>query len=373
MAGIQRRPSRRDQYKLVGVTVLNDRVLYYGPYTTDLELEYVGLKCIGKKLHQAMFMQGETTAKVRQLKEQCHLLSQIRHPNIAMFLGLFFQQSPILVLEFLPYNLVSCIEHYGALPDEISYSILRDVALGLSYLHNYTPTIVHGELTSSNILLTADMTAKISYLGETRILRLTQAEIANVAQKTGMFAYMPPEFTATTGQAFLPHNDIYSYGIMMIHTLSGKLPNTEASPSSSESDEHERFSEFISKNHPLATLILQCTNSSSPQQRPSVDEIVSQVGEMASKFPTSFTHRLDMLKRPPTKDQGQDAEEKEIALLQENIQQIKKKLLLQNKLLTILSSDNELLRKRITSDSEVAGSIIQELQKLQTQEEISRC
>ena len=41
----------------------------------------------------------------------------------------------ILVMEFLPTNLTSCIEQYGILPKEISYSILHDVTLGSYYLH----------------------------------------------------------------------------------------------------------------------------------------------------------------------------------------------------------------------------------------------
>ena len=152
-----------DSYRLNGVTV-TDRELGHGSYATVLELEYMGLKCAGKKIHELLLRQGGASYTVRRFEEECHLLSQVRHPNVVQFLGVHFQQgvpAPILVMEFLHTNLTSCIERYGILPKEISYSILRDVALGLCYLHRQTPPIIHRDLSSNNVLLTPNMTAKI--------------------------------------------------------------------------------------------------------------------------------------------------------------------------------------------------------------------
>ena len=130
-----------DLHKLTGVKI-TDRVLGHGSYATVLELEYLGLKCAGKKVHDVLLRwpyhyyaaQEDASHAVRGFEEECRLLSQIRHPNIVQFLGVYFPeqgvQVPILVMELLPTNLTSCIERYGILPNEISYSILHDVALG---------------------------------------------------------------------------------------------------------------------------------------------------------------------------------------------------------------------------------------------------
>ena len=169
-----------DAYKLNGVTV-TDRVLGHGSYATVLELEYMGLKCAGKKIHELLLEQGGASYSVRRFEEECRLLSQVRHPNVVQFLGVHFQQgvpAPILVMEFLPTNLTSCIEQYGILPKEISYSILHDVALGLCYLHSQTPPIIHRDLSSNNVLLTPNMTAKISDLGVARLLKLTPLQVS---------------------------------------------------------------------------------------------------------------------------------------------------------------------------------------------------
>ena len=58
---------------------------------------------------------------------------------------------PILVVEFLLTNLTSCIEQYGILPKEISYSILCDV--GLCYLHSQSPPIIYWDLSSNDVLM----------------------------------------------------------------------------------------------------------------------------------------------------------------------------------------------------------------------------
>ena len=142
-----------EPYKLAGVRVTN-RELGCGSYACVLELEYMGLKCAGKKIHEVLIQHGGTSYSARRFEEECRLLSKLRHPNIVQFLGVFFQQKgqmPMLVMEFLPTNLTTYIEQYGIIPEEISYSILHDVALGLCYLHSQTPHIIHRDLSLSLI------------------------------------------------------------------------------------------------------------------------------------------------------------------------------------------------------------------------------
>ena len=130
-----------EPYKLTGVKV-TDRELGRGSCATVIELEYLGLKCAGKKIHELLLRQGDTSYSSSRFKQECQLVSQIRHPNVVQFLGVHFQEgmrASILVMESLPTNLTFCIEKYGILPNEISYSILHDVALGLFYLHSQTP------------------------------------------------------------------------------------------------------------------------------------------------------------------------------------------------------------------------------------------
>ena len=294
-----------DPYKLTGVRV-TDRELGHGSYATVLELEYMGLKCTcaGKKIHELLLRQGDASYTVRRFEEECCLLSQVRHPNIVQFLGVYFQQrvrAPILVMEFLPTNLTSCIEQYGILPKEISYSILHDVALGLCYLHSQTPPIIHRDLSSNNVLLTPNMTAKISDLGVARILNLNPLQVSRMTQTPGTPAYMPPEVMVANPK-YDTSVDEFSYGIMMIHMFSGQWPEPQvgqirAEPDGrlipvTEAERREVFLRAIGNDHPLMDLILKCVNNHT-QRRAHAIEIVGRLTEMVLQFPASIANRLD--------------------------------------------------------------------------------
>ena len=353
-----------DPYMLTGVRV-TDRELGHGSYATVLELEYMGLKCAGKKIHELLLKQGDASYTVRRFEEECRLLSQIHHPNIVQFLGVYFQQgvrAPILVMEFLPTNLTSCIDQYGILPKEISYSILHDVALGLCYLHSQTPAIIHRDLSSNNVLLTPNMTAKISDLGVARIFNLTPLQVTRMTQTPGTPAYMPPEVMVANPK-YNTSVDEFSYGIMMIHMFSGRWPEPQVGQIRteqgrmipvSEAKRREVFLQAIGNDHPLMDLLQRCINND-PQLRPHASEIVGQVGEIASQFLASFANRLEMLRQIETveeenralteegerKDRVIEQKEDEISLHREEVQAEKEHKLAEIDQLNIVHS-NEL-------------------------------
>ena len=168
-----------------------------GSYATVIELDYRGLRCVGKKIHKILY-EGREDVHLRRFKEECRLLSQLSHPHIVQFLGIYFEDDinapPVLVMEFLPMTLAQSLDKYGIMPDEISFSILRDVTLGLRYLHERDVSIIHRDLSANNVLLTSDMSAKISDLGVARILQSVNS--TTMTKTPGTWCYMPPEAMA---------------------------------------------------------------------------------------------------------------------------------------------------------------------------------
>ena len=279
--------------------VVTDRILGQGSYATVLELEYNGKKCAGKKIHKVLLAQGATAYSVVTFAKECHLLSELHHPNIVEFLGVYFQGKsdvPILVMEYLPSDLTSAMKthHGGILPEEISYPILYDVARGLDYLHTRSPPVIHRDLTSNNVLLTHDMTAKISDLGVAKIVDMPPLQVSRMTQTPGTPAYMPPEVMIANPK-YGPSVDEFSYGILVIHVLSGMWPEPQVEPNRveddklvpvSEAERRKNYLEAIGVDHFLMKLVLKCIDND-PQQRPHSGEIVEKLEDMILAFPSS--------------------------------------------------------------------------------------
>lgn len=145
-------------------TYLLDEVEETGEHLGVTVVLYKGTRCAAKTLPAVILESGDPGGVGLQRRHwmECVLHCQLRHPNIVQFLGYYNQGNvPCLVMELLLSDLSQCIDCYGVLPTEISYSILQDAALGLRYLHEHCQPIIHRNLTAKAVLLTDDMTAKI--------------------------------------------------------------------------------------------------------------------------------------------------------------------------------------------------------------------
>ncbi len=296
-----------------------------GSYATVKQLDFRGLKCVGKKLHDLLYRLANPRDKAAMLQRfagECELLSRLHHPCIVQFLGVDFDQEsqlPVLVMEYLHTNLSSCLDRYGILPVVISYPILRDVALGLRYLHENSPPVIHRDLSANNVLLTADMNAKISDLGVAKILDLTPAQLTQKisTQTPGTPCYMPPE-ALVSKPAYTSKIDNYSFGVLMIHTLCGKWPfpadafrEDPHSPGSlTPILEVERRGEYLQQiglDHPLMGLIRRCL-SNAPKSRPEASEILEAIEVELSSHPPVVGNKIEMLRRIEAQEQPQQVE-----------------------------------------------------------------
>ena len=284
-----------------------------GSYGEVRELEVTGLKCVGKKLHRVLYETAslqEKAAVLDRFVQECEVLSRLHHPHIVQFLGVWFEQGcelPVLVMEYLHTTLSACLEKYGVLPEEISYGILRDVALGLRYLHERSPPIIHRDLSANNVLLTSDMKAKISDMGVSKILDMTQSRATQFMRTTapGTPCYMPPEALAAVPR-YTTTLDTYSYGVLIIHVLCAKWPlpsdafhhdpnDPDELVPVKEIDRRAAYLQTIGTEHPLMALIRRCL-SNAPTRRPTAAEILSQVDTVLSAMPTSSANRVELLK-----------------------------------------------------------------------------
>ena len=146
-------------------------------------------------------------------------MSDLRHPNITLFLGLcFFSdcQLPVLLMERLDGSLDDLLETVPNIPLVLKISILEDVSRGLLYLHKHTPQIIHRDLTAKNVLLTTSFIAKITDFGNSRIINLQPGQLARTLSRLpGTMLYMPPEALEASSR-YGPSLDIFSFGHLVL-------------------------------------------------------------------------------------------------------------------------------------------------------------
>ena len=158
-----------------------------------------GLVCAAKKIHDVLLEVGNIGVRDIAAKyvQECHLMSDLRHPNITLFVGLCFLpncQLPLLVMERLDESLDDLLENVPNIPLSLKFSMLEDVARGLLYLHKHDPQIIHRDLTAKNVLLTSSLVAKITDLGNSRIVNIQPGQLAQtLSRNPGTLVYMPPE------------------------------------------------------------------------------------------------------------------------------------------------------------------------------------
>lgn len=149
-------------------------------------------------------------------------MAEMRHPHVVQFLGLCYLEGstlPVIVMERLDRSLDDLLEDAPGLPLALKRSLLVDIARGLLYLHTRHPPVVHRDLTSRNILLTSSLVAKISDLGNARIVNLRPGQLARTLTRIpGTVTYMPPE-AFSEGSQYGPQLDIFSFGHLMLFTL----------------------------------------------------------------------------------------------------------------------------------------------------------
>ena len=270
-----------------------------GSYAKVVAVLYRGLKCAAKKLHHVL--RNSDGDILERFERECLLLSDLRHPHIVQFLGVYSERGsdlPVLVMEYLPATLAGFLERHGVLPDEISYSILQDVAFGMIFLHEHTPPIIHRDLSANNILLTSGMTAKVSDLGVAKILNFTPAEMT---QTPGTQAYMPPEAMVASPE-YNRKIDIFSFGILILHTLCGQCPlptRPAVDPLTlkgvSEVDRRQCYLSEIGCTHTLVSLISQCL-ANNPVDRPEMAQILHRV-TTCLPAKCNFENKVEMLQQ----------------------------------------------------------------------------
>ncbi|RYP50432.1 hypothetical protein DL768_004024 [Monosporascus sp. mg162] len=166
------------------------------------------------------------------LKREISLLRDLRHANIVQYLGCSSSAEHLnIFLEYVPGGSVqTMLNSYGALPEPLVRSFVRQILNGLSYLHNRD--IIHRDIKGANILVDNKGTIKISDFGISK--KLEASNILSGANNNkhrpslqGSVFWMAPEVVKQT--SYTRKADIWSLGCLVVEMMTGTHPFPDCS------------------------------------------------------------------------------------------------------------------------------------------------
>ncbi|CAL5403748.1 unnamed protein product [Camellia sinensis] len=162
-----------------------------------------------------------------EFEVEVETLGKIRHKNIVrLWCCCNTGDCKLLVYEYMPNGSLGDLLHSskgGSLDWPARFRIALDAAGGLSYLHHdCVPPIVHRDVKSNNILLDAELGARISDFGVAKIVKTVNKGAESMSAIAGSCGYIAPEYAYTL--RVNEKSDIYSFGVVILELVTGRRP-----------------------------------------------------------------------------------------------------------------------------------------------------
>ncbi len=200
-------------------------------YLAEFERKRVVVKELRTMVPEMSDSSGaEASAAFSNFSNECIMMSCLVHEKIVQLIGISMRSisggtvMPSFVLELACYGdlrhaLDTMRKCNVEMPWELRLKILIDMADGMAYSHRLVPAVLHRDLKSPNVFLscteTGGVVAKIADLGLATVL-------SQKVQLVDNCIWLAPE--AIQQNVCDEKVDVYSFGIIMWETMTGKFP-----------------------------------------------------------------------------------------------------------------------------------------------------
>ncbi|OWZ03944.1 TKL protein kinase [Phytophthora megakarya] len=217
---------------------------------------------------------------VNDFLAEAKMTASMDHPHIVSFIGVAWDSlSDIcVVLEYMDGGeLRTLLDKYEMEKYPVGFNrektkVALQVCHALTYLHSLSPSIIHRDLKSRNILLNRDMKAKLSDFGISRE-RLDRTMTAGV----GTSLWMAPE--VMLGERYDDKADVFSFGVVLSELDVHTLPYSKAKKESLDSKGHQIPDSILLQRVALGIIKVEFSDSSP-------DAIVELGRACTSVYPT---------------------------------------------------------------------------------------
>lgn len=170
----------------------------------------VALKVIRKK--------GRSVKDLKNLRQECDIQRQLKHPNIIRMIDSFDTDSELVVVtEYAEKELHSILAKEGCLNEDQVKKITWDLVSALYYLHSHR--VLHRDLKPQNVLLDSSGCAKLCDFGLARIMTNATHILTSIK---GTPLYMAPELIEE--KPYDHQADLWSLGCIVYELIAGQPP-----------------------------------------------------------------------------------------------------------------------------------------------------
>ena len=335
---------QQTQFAYHNIQLYKSESLGSGSYGGVCKAKCDGLLCAAKIMHPTLFDLRDpgTASYLHKFREECHLLSLARHPNVVQYLATYYDPDtrlPVLLMELCDESLTAFLERSpGPLSYHVQLNICLDIALALVYLHSNG--LIHRDLTGNNVLMIAGTRAKITDFGMSK-LATGNPRMTALTLCPGNLLYMSPE-ALDEAKSYTAKLDIFSFGVIVIQILTRQFPNptdrfrtvhfsqNEEDIEDDEDEDDEEGEEvrvlvpetkrrqvhlqLIPDTHSLKPLALQCLRKKE-RRRPSALQLSERLSEL--KQAPQYTESMHQAQTRGGNETGD-----EIATLRRQVQEV---------------------------------------------------
>uniref|UniRef100_A0A8C0QDU2 calcium/calmodulin-dependent protein kinase n=1 Tax=Canis lupus familiaris TaxID=9615 RepID=A0A8C0QDU2_CANLF len=160
---------------------------------------------------------------LERVYQEIAILKKLDHVNVVKLIEVLddpAEDNLYLVFDLLRKGPVMEVPSDKPFPEEQARLYLRDIILGLEYLH--CQKIIHRDIKPSNLLLGDDGHVKIADFGVSNQFEGNDAQLSSTA---GTPAFMAPEAISDSGQSFSGKAlDVWATGVTLYCFVYGKCP-----------------------------------------------------------------------------------------------------------------------------------------------------